>query len=43
MNKKKKNDSKPISYKAIRMNTTLEGYITNDNTDSKELEDAKEE
>ncbi len=36
MEKKNKNKSKPISYKTIRMNTTLDGYIANDKPEPKD-------
>jgi len=40
---RKKNDSKPISYKTVRMNTTLDGFIANDKPEQKEEQELKEE
>lgn len=43
----KKNSSKPISYKTVRMNTTLDGFIANDKPgqkpEQKEEQELKEE
>jgi len=36
VNKNKRNESKPISYRTVKMNTTLDGYIINEQQEIKE-------